>query len=464
MKSLKLSRQLFYWVISMSLMFTVCFTAFQYRRERIYKINVLNVRLQDYNIAMGEAISCVDEADEYVAHHQIDSLRVTILSKDGKVLYDSKVAEPQSLPDHSGRKEVMLALSQGEGYDIKRNSETLGEPYFYSATFIRDKGFLIRTALPYEISLVRTLSTNNGFLWVALGLMLLLTTFCYIYTRRLGKTVDNLKSFAAKAERGEIISGGAFTFPDNDLGEISMNIVRLYARLQNSEDDKTRLKHQLTQNVAHELKTPVSSIQGYLETIISEPDMDEGTKKMFIERCYAQSSRLTDLLSDISVLNKMDDAPSTFHAESLDIHDIVESVRKDVAQGLDKKRMKFLNLTDDPLIMNGNPPLVYSIFRNLTDNAISYAGVDTTVTIRYLGSKDGLLYFNFSDNGSGVAPEHLAHLFERFYRVDKGRSRSLGGTGLGLAIVRNAVLIHGGDISVSIAPSGGLEFTFSLRA
>lgn len=463
MKSLRLSAKLFYWVISMTLILTLSFIVFQYRREKHYKVEELNVRLQDYNLAMGESISDVSEADSYIKSHHIDSLRVTILSTGGAVLYDSRVSDPSVLPDHSGRKEVAEALKSGSGYDIKRYSETLDKPYFYSATLFPGRGFIIRSALPYEVSLVKMLSADNGFLWFAIALTLVLVLFCYIYTRRLGKTVEKLEDFAARAEAGENITGESFSFPDNDLGEISGHIVRLYARLQSSEDDKTRLKRQLTENVAHELKTPVSSIQGYLETIISNLDMDEATKKQFLERCYSQSTRLSSLLSDISTLNKIDDAPSAFSTEEVDVHEIIENVRKDTAQALSGKKMKFLNLTDSHLIVNGNPQLIYSIFRNLADNAIAYAGEGTTVTVKYNGEKDGLLHFSFSDNGVGVPPEHLPHLFERFYRVDKGRSRSLGGTGLGLSIVKNAVLIHGGSISVSIAPTGGLQFDFTLR-
>lgn len=107
--------------------------------------------------------------------------------------------------------------------------------------------------------------------------------------------------------------------------------------------------------------------------------------------------------------------------------------------------------------------MLYSVFRNLTDNAIAYAGQNATITVQYLDEDSDHYYFSFSDNGVGVPPEHIPHLFERFYRVDKGRSRKLGGTGLGLAIVKNAVILNGGKISVKIAKSGGLEFNFSLK-
>ena len=113
-------------------------------------------------------------------------------------------------------------------------------------------------------------------------------------------------------------------------------------------------------------------------------------------------------------------------------------------------------------MINGNQSMVYSIFRNLTDNAIAYAGEGTTITIRCREQNDRY-HFTFSDNGGGVEKVHLSRLFERFYRVDKGRSRKVGGTGLGLAIVKNAVLLHGGTITASNIPEGGLAFDFSLK-
>ena len=112
----------------------------------------------------------------------------------------------------------------------------------------------------------------------------------------------------------------------------------------------------------------------------------------------------------------------------------------------------------------GNEGLLYSIFRNLLDNSIAYAGIGTRVSLQCQGPSEGCWHFTFSDNGVGVPADHLPHLFERFYRVDKGRSRRIGGTGLGLAIVKNAVLFHHGTIMVRQVSAGGLEFVFTLRA
>ena len=242
-----------------------------------------------------------------------------------------------------------------------------------------------------------------------------------------------------------------------EKGKMSM-----FDKLRDSEEDKARLKRQLTQNVAHELKTPVSSIQGYLETIVSNPDIDAQTREQFIRRCYAQSRRLSSLLADISTLNKLDDAPQGYEFENVNIPELLESIRRDASMQMETNHVTFRALVEPDVVVNGNPSLLYSIFRNLTDNSIAYGGTGVTVTVQVLSDDPDSYTFSFSDNGPGVAPEHIPHLFERFYRIDKGRSRKMGGTGLGLAIVKNSVLLHRGSISVRLGISGGLEFIFTL--
>ena len=250
-----------------------------------------------------------------------------------------------------------------------------------------------------------------------------------------------------------------FTHLKKSLEEGRMS---MYDQLQNAEEDKNRLKRQLTQNVAHELKTPVSSIRGYLETIVSDPGMDEEVKNHFIQRCFIQSQRLSSLLQDISTLNKLDDAPGSYEREPVNILTLFNMILSDVAQKLKEKNITVRTLIGPEVVVTGSHSLLYSIFRNLTDNAIDYAGEGVTVTVQVLSEDENYYTFSFADNGVGVAAEHLPHLFERFYRVDKGRSRKMGGTGLGLAIVKNAVLLHHGSISVRLAQTGGLEFIFSL--
>lgn len=228
------------------------------------------------------------------------------------------------------------------------------------------------------------------------------------------------------------------------------------------EEKKTQMRRELTQNIAHELKTPVASILGYTDTIIDNPDMDEPTRQQFIARTNAQAKRLTLLLQDISTLNRMDYAANALTMERTDVSLIVAEVVAETEMAIEQKHMTLRNCMPQSVIVNGNQFLIYSIFRNLVDNAVNYAGEGTVIEISANESPD-CYHFTFSDNGCGIEPEHMSRIFERFYRIDKGRSRTLGGTGLGLSIVKNAVMLHGGTIEAHNAPGGGLIFEFFLN-
>lgn len=582
---LPFSQRLFLSVIFLFLGYAVCFMLFQYKREKAYKIELLNTQLQNYNNQLCDFLADhhgvnSDSMQSYVTTHMMPNLRVTLIEPSGKVVYDNTNANWKSFANHSSRKEVQDALMYGSGYSISRQSESIqGEEYFYSARYYPPYRIIIRSALPYNLSLAEHLQADSGYLWFALIICLVLIFIFYRFTRKLGKSITKLQQFAMKADRNEPIDMDILqTFPKNELGEISQHIIKIYKRLHRAkealyiereklishlqtsheglgvftkerqeilvnnlftqyinnisdrnlrstneifdipelqpiieflnrnegyfskeekryamhlnknarsftveciifqdmsfeisinditqEEEQARLKRQLTQNIAHELKTPVSSIQGYLETIISNPNIPQENVRVFLERSYAQSNRLTFLLRDISVLTRMDEAPELVEKEQVNLSKIVENILNEVALGLEEKHITVVNKLPSEVILTGSSSLLYSIFRNLIDNAIAYAGNDIQITINCFREDEKFYYFSFSDTGVGVPEEHLNRLFERFYRVDKGRSRKLGGTGLGLAIVKNAVLFHGGTIFAKNMPKGGLEFVFTLK-
>ena len=239
---------------------------------------------------------------------------------------------------------------------------------------------------------------------------------------------------------------------------------RMDERIGREQANKENLmRRELTQNIAHELKTPVASILGYAETILDHPDMDAETQSQFLERTRSQARRLTSLLEDLSTLNRMDYAADMITVQRVDVSLIVAEIIKETSLAVGSKHMTVINGMSQKVVVNGNYTLIYSIFRNLMDNAINYAGEGTTVVIEAEEQGDKWWHFTFADNGVGVADEHLARIFERFYRIDKSRSRSMGGTGLGLAIVKNAVLLHGGTITAQSAAGGGLRFEFTIQ-
>ncbi|MGM9733451.1 MAG: sensor histidine kinase [Prevotella sp.] len=445
-------------------LFAVLFIVFQQYREKEYKIETLNLRLQDFNVRLGEELEHDGkDIDGYVNRHGIKHLRVTVVNTAGNVIYDNLRKDYKNIANHRERKEIREAIANGSGYDINRVSNTIKGDFFYSATYFPKQHIVIRSALPYDNDLAKSLRADQHFIWFALVVMSVLSVMLYRFIKRLDSNISKLRLFAQRADRGESLdTEDLVEFPDDELGEISESIIKIYIRLQKTKEEQNILKRQLTQNIAHELKTPVASIQGYLETIIENPEIKEETKAQFLERCYIQSKRLGSLLNDISILNRLDDGSKLMEFEQINVAQTIRQIVRETALEMKEKNMKFINNTPEYILINGAPGMVYSIFRNLTDNAIAYAGEGTTITLDARKAGEDRWQFTFSDNGVGVDSKHLPRLFERFYRVDKGRSRKLGGTGLGLAIVKNAVLLHGGTIKAENARNGGLKFEFSL--
>lgn len=238
---------------------------------------------------------------------------------------------------------------------------------------------------------------------------------------------------------------------------------RMDQRINHEQAEKeNRLRRELTQNIAHELKTPVASILGYVDTILQHPELGEDVKHQFIVRTQVQAQRLTALLQDISTLNRMDYATNIISMDDVNVSFLVADIVQESELALEQHGMVLRNCLPQGIIVKGNATLLYGIFRNLLDNAINYAGRGTTIEIS-AREEPNEWEFTFMDDGIGVSEEHLPRIFERFYRIDKGRSREIGGTGLGLSIVKNAVTLHGGSITASSPKTGGLVFQFTIK-
>ena len=253
--------------------------------------------------------------------------------------------------------------------------------------------------------------------------------------------------------------GNEFSLRANAFADKSFEIILTDITFR----EKTkRLKHEMTGNIAHELRTPVTSIRGFLEIILNN-NIGEDKKKEYLQRMYLQIQTLSELISDMSLLAKIDGKAEGLSFDKVDINQLLEKVQADTATAMNEKGIRFNANIPKGLFVNGNKSLLYSIFRNLTDNAIRYAGENININVWIYEIKNGMAYFVFSDNGKGVKenipPERL---FERFFRVEAGRTRDTGGSGLGLSIVKNAVLFHKGTITARNGSAGGLEFMFSL--
>lgn len=572
------SQRLFWSVFFMFLGFTVCFLLFQYQREREFAQEKLNNVLSNYNYQLFRKCQQSTDINQTVISFMDDipqkDLRVTIIDPSGDVLFDNSGTD--EFNNHNDRSEVRKARLYNEGFAI-RSSESTGKRYFYSASNIG--GYIYRSAVPYDPYVRGILTVNKDFIYF-MALMTLIFFFVLSrFTFSIGKTISKLRDFALNVEKDRMPAVD-YVFPNDELGDISQNIVTLYHRQQKAknelsmereklikhfqyskegfamftsegreilsnilfiqfinvisdtqihqvedvtdiaelepirtflnknirnlnrkkkvlresvtidkngkifliecilfldnsyeisindisrQEEESRMKRQLTQNVSHELKTPVSSIQGYLETILSNPDLSPDKRQFFLERCYSQSTRLTGLLRDISVLNRLDEASEMFDLTEVNITKLIAEIQKECSQDMEEKHITSeIILPGDPTVF-GNNSLLYSIFRNLYDNAIAYAGENIKITVNCYKEDPKYYYFSFSDNGVGIPEEHINRIFERFYRVDKGRSRKIGGTGLGLSIVKNGVNFHKGQISAKSSPGKGVTFFFTLK-
>jgi len=573
---MNLNKRIFLYFFSIFFLMLAIICFFQYQREKEFRTEQLDQQLTTYNFSIDRFINehhpDWDRLKDYVSLFPDSTLRVTVIDTTGVVTFDSSVKRNTNLENHLNRPEIEMANYTENGKAI-RHSVSTGKDYYYLAH--RFPKSYVRSALPYNVSLVSMLKANTFFLYFMAFVLIMAVLALYFISRNFTRSIDRLRIFTQKAEMEEM-PDTEIEFPNDELGEISKNIVQLYKlllvtkdevnrereklikhlqisqeglaifssdkkeilanthfiqytnilsdqqcetsdeifrlpeftdinqfidqSLQNNElkrkrlivekgghifsvqcivfqdntfeisindisvqEHENELKRHLTQNISHELKTPVSSILGYMESILENPDMDPQRQKFFIERSFQQALRLSALLQDITTLNKMDEAKRLFEKEPCNVSEVIQDVLNDVHLEIEQKGCEVLKNFSNEILIQGNRSLIYSIFRNLFDNTLTYAGENLTIDISCYREDDEFFYFSFSDNGVGVEENHLSRLFERFYRVDKGRSRKMGGTGLGLAIVKNAVLNHRGKISAKLVPTGGLSFIFSLR-
>ena len=417
-------RRLFLMLIAFLWSIVLCFIGFQYLREKQYKQEFLSAQLQMYNRHLLEAVEGGESPERYILTHTkpFEDLRVSVIALSGAVVYDNMLSL-DSLDNHRQRPEVAEAMKKGSGYHIGRQSASDGREYFYSAT--RGDRAVVRTAIPYSATLRDLLEADWTFLGIMIAISIAVSVLAYFITHRLGETIKRVNEYEA-------------------------------------EQEKTRLKRQLTNNINHELKTPVASIGVCLETLLSGINLSEEKRQELIERCYANNERLRRLLSDVSLITRMEDGNALIEREPVDITALIADIASELTIMPEGERLTLHTDITEPIIVEGNLSLIASIFRNLTENAIAYSE-GKNIYVSLLESTPAEYRLRFEDDGRGVEEKQLTRLFERFYRVDKGRSRQKGGTGLGLSIVKHAVQFHGGTITATNRPGGGLRFDFSLK-
>lgn len=577
----KFRNKLFLYYSAVFLLFTLIITAYLYQREKKFRTDTLNDELLNITEIVDNYIIFKDiypagnfrSLDSLVRLFPQTELRLTVVDNQGNVIYDSSVKDWSSMENHKQRPEILESTFSDFGTRI-RESETTGVPYYYFSKFYNR--YYIRAAVIYDINVVRFLVADKFFIPVMVFSFILFWLILLLITNKFAESVTMLKDFAVKVSRNEPVDEN-ITFPKNELGVISGEIISMYGNLQKIKDDlaaeKDRLfthlnilnegvaffnsdrekilcnshfleyvnlisseisitqvnlfniseflsvneflakhlspditglqrtefrlsknnrffqvqcvifpdksfeiilndvtgsetnriiKQQMTSNIAHELKTPVASIKGYAETLLTSKGIAPDKQSFFLERILAQSNRLVQLLTDIALINRIEEAGNIFVTENINVREILCEVGDNFGSALKSRRMTLECNIDEKIFVQGNRSLLLSVFQNLLENSINYAGEDTKVTVKLSAEDSRYYWFSFSDNGIGIPEEHLERVFERFYRIDSGRSRKTGGTGLGLSIVKNAILLHKGEISVRNKPERGVEFIFSL--
>jgi signal transduction histidine kinase len=270
------------------------------------------------------------------------------------------------------------------------------------------------------------------------------------------RSESRARAFATNvAKNGKHFQIKSVCFDDGSF-EITINDI--------TDVEKNRfLKQEMTANIAHDLRTPVTSIRGYLETLKNLPELPDEKRRFFVERAFLQVVRLSDLIRDISLINRMEEASELFGKEQIRLLPLLEELQEDLSDKLQRQQINLLIKVSEQVLVEGNRILLYSIFRNLIDNTLAYAGEHISAGIdNYMEDAD-YYYFSYYDTGTGVGEEYLSRIFDRFYRIDEGRTSDTGGSGLGLSIVKNAVAFHKGEIVAKNRTGGGLEFLFMLK-
>lgn len=449
---------------------------YQYKREANYRAEMLTFQLNLINKRVLKAYE--DDRSlrpfnsfiaSYFAGSPLEDIRISVYNSDGMPRYSLGLPLPLD-------QESLTVLNSLGGKDSGRDlvRDNLGDIYYLRRDQSDDGKITVLSALPFDAEVSQEISVDSSVWLVILACLVIVTLLAFYFTRMLTRNVTLLKDFAYRAA-----TGGHFTgydkFPRNELGDISRQIVQLYNERDtaieqikrerkvaiHAIEEKARVTRQMTNNINHEIKTPVGIVRGYLESIIGDPDMDAETRNRFLERMLSNVERLSNLLNDVSTMTRLESGSDKIAVNKVDMYDLVYQIDYDMPANNLAGNMKFT--FDIPLdcYVSGNYSLIHGMICGLIRNAAMYSG-GTTIGIRLISESERFYMFAFYDNGNGVAEEHIPHLFERFYRVDSGRSRKQGGTGLGLPIVKSTVTTHGGTISVHNRSTGGLEFIFSL--
>ncbi len=396
--------------------------------------------------------------------------RVTRIDKGGRVLFDSDAASA-SMENHASRPEMAAALGGAQG-TARRKSGTVGSELLYVAVPCR--GGALRLAVPLEAVSAQVDAIRKRML-VSVALAFVPPfVVAFFFARAVSSKLGGIIDFAAKLAEGRFQA--RLEHPGNDelgqlghkLNDTAGNLQRVFEELQHERHElekQEQVRKDFVINVSHELRTPLASIQGYTETLLSGAIDDPQHNVRFLEIIRQNAERLTTLAADLLTLSQIEHKATRFQYASYYVNslllDCVDSMRPIAA-----RRHVRLHIEAAPgsCEVFADSQAVHQALGNLIDNAIKYSpeGGDVFVGAQPSAGDAGFIEFHVRDRGPGIPEGELPRLFERFYRVDKARSRELGGTGLGLAIVKHLVKTHGGEVGVTSQPGAGSTFWFTL--
>ena len=460
---------IFLWLVIFGMAFWQFSSERRYRKEQINEqLSLVNARIiaaYERNMDITPFLSFV--VNYYRENPLYDLLRVSVY-QDGRLV--RCYGEPIALSDE----ERLAEQGVTRNYNVNTPPDDADTYFYYQSSTASDGRLTVYTVLPFDNDILSAAVPSLEFLWIVFALAIVVTVLSFFSTRYFGRNIRILRTIAERAATDSNFIP-PMDFPHDELGDISRQISHMYnersqamQRQQrehvialNAIQEKARSKRQLTNNINHELRTPIGVIKGYLDTIIDNPDMDDQSRNHFLRKAQEHVNRLVNLISDVSAITRLEEGGELISTEELDFHDCAYSIANDLEESQALGKMTFSY--DVPLncMILGNYNLLSGMIINLAKNSAAYSK-GTHCELVKVGEDEKFYEFEFRDNGVGVGEEHLPHLFDRFYRIDTGRSRKSGGTGLGLPIVQSTIIAHGGTISVSNGPTGGLCFHFSL--
>ncbi len=450
----------------------------QVRRENIeYQLRNINTTIVNSYVKGEDLPELVSFIDTYNNNTFLDELRISVYDDQNQLIAQAGVPLQIEGKNHEVISEV-AQVRDSNGIDAVTNIRpALADHELLMINTLQSNDGHIQTiaATPYNSNVTERLKFDDA-IWHLVAIMALVSTGIAFYLcRLLSNSVTALRDFATLASQGKVENIEHMKFPSSELGEVSRNIVRIYMdkdkALEKSKHEhevamravkeRELVKRQTSNNINHELKTPVGIIKGYLDTINSDPDMPESLRRSFLEKAQAHADRLTQLLKDVSSITRLEDGTQQVEITEFDFHDLVYSLANDIEVSQQSGSLEFEYKVPFDCMVKGNYTLITNALMNLVRNAANYSK-GTRIELNMVDETESTYVFQFKDDGVGVGEEHLSRLFDRFYRVDEGRARKAGGTGLGLPIVKSTFTAIGGDITVSNADPHGLCFTFVL--